>query len=194
MLKQIQNANPGQVKVVFKHYPLPMHANAKPAALASYAAQKQSRFWEMHDLLYQNQRALDPASLRRYAESLGLDMAAYDRDVAAAESVRYMDQQLLEAQRLGVPGTPSFYVNGVLAPMWDAPTLQRFVDLAKSGGDVAMEAGRMIAEQQARQAALRAAQAAAMDPNRVFDIDTTGSPSRGPANAPVTIVEFSDYQ
>lgn len=193
MLKQIETTYP-DVRVAFKHYPLPFHPMAKPAAIASLAAQKQNKFWEMHDLLYANQKQLDAASLRRYAESLGLDLASYDKVVADPESGRVMDQAALDAQRYGVSGTPSMFVNGVQAPMWDFATVQKLIVAAKSGGDVSMVAGEIRAEQAAQQAKARANQPPPPDYNKVYPIDIAGAPSKGPADAPVVIVEFSDYQ
>jgi protein-disulfide isomerase len=192
VLKQILQTYPNDVKVVFKQFPLvTIHQYAKPAALASIAAQKQNKFWEMHDLLYQNQRALDAASLRRYAESLGLDMTAYDKVVADPETSRFLDQDMLEGQKAGVQGTPTFFVDGVQSPNWDIGTMQRMVDAAKSGEDVSVTAGQIRAAQMAAQAAN---QPKPPDPNQVYQIDIAGAPVRGAANAPVTIVEFSDYQ
>ena len=202
MLKQIESAYPKEVRVVFKQYPLPMHANAKPAAIAAHAAQKQNRFWEMHDLLLANQRQLDPASLRRYAESLGLDMAAYDRAVADPESARVIEQQALEAQRAGVQGTPAFFINGVQVPIWSFgtmfATMQKLIDAATSGGDVGMAAGQiradLIAQQIAEQQRKMSNPPPPIDFDKIYEIDTTGSPSKGPANAPITVVEWGDYQ
>lgn len=192
MLKQILQAYPKDVKVVFKQFPLvSIHPNAKPAALASIAAWKQNKFWEMHDLLYQNQRALDGASLRRYAESLGLDMAAYDKVIADPETSRFLDQEMLEGQKAGVQGTPSFFVDGVQSPMWDFGTMQKLIEAARSGGDVSVVAGQVRADLIAQQMRNRPQPP---DPNQVYQIDIAGAPSRGPAAAPVTIVEFSDYQ
>ena len=185
VVKQIMQAYPDDVKFYFKEFPLvSIHPFAKPAALAAIAAGKQKKFWEMHDLLFANQRALDAASLRRYAESLGLDMAAFDKDSADPETARFLDQEMLEGSKVGVQGTPTMYVDGVQSPNWDFGTVQKLIDTSKSGGDVATVAGQMTS-------AMRPAQA---DPNQVYQIDIAGAPVRGPVGAPVTIVEFSDYQ
>lgn len=194
VLKQLLGLYPKDVRVVYKHYPLNFHPQAKPAAIASIAAQRQNKFWEMHDLLYQNQKALDPASLRRYAESLGLDMAAYDKAIADPEIARLVEKETMDAQKANVGGTPSFYVNGVASPAWDVNTMKRLIDVAVAGGDVSMEAGKIRSEQMAAQQRARANQPPPPDPNKVHEIDTTGNPSKGAAGATVTIVEFSDYQ
>jgi len=193
VLKQILASYPHDVRIVFKHYPLNFHPHAKPAAIATVAAQRQNRFWEMHDLIFKNQQMLDAASLRRYAESLGLDMAAYDKVIADPETARMIDKEVMDGQSAGVRGTPSFYVNGVAAPSWDVNTLKRLVDTAKSGGDVGMTAGQIVADTRAQQAKARP-QPPPVDYNKVFEIDVAGAPSKGPAAAGVTIVTFSDYQ
>jgi protein-disulfide isomerase len=193
VVKQLLQTHPGDVKVVFKHFPLPNHPSARPAAIASVAAQRQNRFWEMHDLLFNNQRALDAASLKRYAQSLGLDMEQYERDIADPAVARFVDQEAQEAGTAGVRGTPTFFVQGVRSPSWDFNTLNRLVKVAKAGGDVGKESAQVLADLRNRQAQARANRPQ-VDFNKVYQIDTEGAPFKGPANAPITIVEFSDYQ
>jgi protein-disulfide isomerase len=100
------------VKVAFKNQPLPFHQNAKPAAAAALAAHEQGKFWQMHDKLFQNQKALDRASLERYAQELGLDVNKFK---AALDSNKF-DAQIAadsaEGTRLGANGTPTFFING----------------------------------------------------------------------------------
>ena len=194
MVKQLLEKYPNDLKVVFKHYPLNrIHPNARPAAIASLAALQQGKFWEMHEVLYKNQRALDAASLRGHAESIGLDMAAYDKAVADPESGRLVDEETKQAQALGVRGTPSFFVQGVQAPSWNVATMSTLIDTAKAGGDVGLAAGKVKAELLAQRAKAQPKRPA-IDYNKVHEIDLGGSPSRGQANAPVVIVSFSDYQ
>jgi protein-disulfide isomerase len=111
-LKQIEDTYKGKVKIAFKHQPLSFHANAKPAAMASMAAHEQGKFWEYHDKLFANQRALDRASLERYAQELGLNMAKFK---AALDSNKFEAQVTADSQegmRLGANGTPTFFING----------------------------------------------------------------------------------
>lgn len=103
---------PDQVKWVFKHFPLAFHPNAPLAHEAAVAAGAQGKFWEMHDLLLANQRALNRADLIQYAKQLGLDL---DRFVAALDSGQYraiVERDKAEGARLGVRGTPTFFING----------------------------------------------------------------------------------
>lgn len=104
---------PGDVKFVFKHYPLGKHPDAFDAAKAAWAAHQQGKFWEMHDAIYRGDISQLPADkLRGYAEQIGLDTARFDQDMnslKAAQAVS-LDKQL--AKRMKVGGTPTFFVNG----------------------------------------------------------------------------------
>jgi protein-disulfide isomerase len=119
--KQIQQRYPTQVRFVYRHLPLErIHPNARPAAEASACAEAQGRFWDYHDKLFANQRALAPADLQRYAKELGLDTAAFDQCVQErkfqAQVDRDLDAAAEAASSSGKPGlgTPSFFVNGIL--------------------------------------------------------------------------------
>ena len=105
---------PNDVKLAFKNLPLSFHKNARPAAKAALAAGKQGKFWEMHDLLFANQRSLNADFYKAKAEELGLDMAKFEKDMKSAE----IDQQIKDdeaiAKKHGITGTPGFIVNGVM--------------------------------------------------------------------------------
>jgi len=116
--QQIAEEFPGDVRVEFWQHPLANHANAENAAVASLAAQRQGRFWEYHDELFRNQSALDPASLSRYAEQLGLDVTRFNADYAALELRVRAKREAALAERFGAPNTPTFMVNGKLKTGW----------------------------------------------------------------------------
>jgi protein-disulfide isomerase len=101
-----------RVRFAWKNQPLPMHPSARPAARAALAAGEQGKFWEYHDLLFTHQDALDPASLDRYAKDLGLDLDRFHKTMADARTDAAIDADVAEATRLGVNGTPTFFVNG----------------------------------------------------------------------------------
>ena len=111
-LKQVEQGYGNQVRVVWKHQPLAMHPQAMPAALAAEAAREQGKFWEMHDKLFQNQQALDPQSLERYARELGLDLARFRGAQADPRLRARVEEDQALAARLGITGTPTFVVNG----------------------------------------------------------------------------------
>src|SRR5690606_21454717 len=71
----------GKVKLAYRNNPLPFHKNAKPAALAAMAAHRQGKFWEMHDLLFKNQRELTQANFEKWAKQLKLDVAKFKKDM-----------------------------------------------------------------------------------------------------------------
>ncbi len=114
VLEQVLAIYTGRVRLVFKHFPLSMHAHAGPAAVASIAARNQGKFWEMHDLLFANYNTLDEAKIRELAKAAGLDLSRFDRDIqnpALAQEVA-ADMQL--GTQVGIRGTPTVFVNGKL--------------------------------------------------------------------------------
>ena len=100
------------MKFVFKHLPLDMHKNAKSAAAATEAAHLQGKFWEMHDLIFENQRELSAEKYYEHAGTLGLDVAKFKRDFASSEIKKKVETDSKEAASLGVTGTPAFFING----------------------------------------------------------------------------------
>jgi protein-disulfide isomerase len=111
-LRALADQYGGKVRLAWKNRPLPMHANARAAAKAALAAGEQGKFWEYHDALFAHQNALDPASLERYAADLGLDVDRFRRAMASDRTEAAVAADDAEATRLGVTGTPSFFVNG----------------------------------------------------------------------------------
>lgn len=108
----VEQAHPGEVRVVFKNRPLPFHAHARAMAKAALAAGAQGRFWEMHDRLFALGDAPDRASLDDVARTLGLDVARFDRDLDDASLDARIDADDTDATALDVKGTPTFFVNG----------------------------------------------------------------------------------
>ena len=115
---QIPEEWPGDVRVEFRNLPLKMHANAENAAIAAMAAHRQGKFWEMHDMLFANQQALDPASLEGYAQKLGLDVARWKKDTADPALRARVHEDAALAEKLGATATPAFVVNGTTSVGW----------------------------------------------------------------------------
>ena len=111
-LKQIVDTYKGDVVIKFMHNALPFHKDARPAAIASAAADRQGKFWPMHDKLFANMRALKPNHLESYAKELGLDMAKFKKDMADPLLGVMVDRQQAIANAVGARGTPGFFVNG----------------------------------------------------------------------------------
>ena len=95
-----------------------MHPNAERAAAASLAAHQQGKFWEMHDKLFDNQRALDENSLMTYAQALGLDMEKFKKDFVDPELRKTIADQGDFARAMGARGTPAFLINGKSSVGW----------------------------------------------------------------------------
>jgi protein-disulfide isomerase len=101
-------------ELVFRHFPLrDIHPHAQAGATASEAAARQGRFWEMHDVLFRNQRHLEPADLRRYAERLGLDLERFESDLVEPAVSARVERDVWSGERSGVEGTPSLFIDGV---------------------------------------------------------------------------------
>jgi protein-disulfide isomerase len=111
-VKQLEEEYRGKLRVAFKHQPLANHPNAKPAATASLAAHEQGKFWEFHDKLFANQAALDRASLERYAQELGLDMAKFKAAMDSNKFEAHISADSAQGSQIGAGGTPTFFVNG----------------------------------------------------------------------------------
>ena len=107
-------AYPTDVNFAYKNYPLPatMHPNAMPAAKSSVAAGKQGKFWEMHDIMFQNNRELGFDKLKEYAGKIGLDVARWEKDFNSPEVAQEIDKDMAAARTAEVTGTPTFFVNG----------------------------------------------------------------------------------
>jgi protein-disulfide isomerase len=112
--KALQERLGDQLRFVFRNFPLAeAHPHAEHAAEAAEAAAAQGKFWEMHDLLYENQDALEDEDLARYAQTLNLDVPRFVKDM---EEHRYADrvrEDFRSGARSGVNGTPTFFINGV---------------------------------------------------------------------------------
>jgi protein-disulfide isomerase len=141
-LAQIEKEYEGKVRIAFKHQPLSFHRNARPAAMASLAAHEQGKFWQYHDKLFANQRALDRASLERYAQELGLDLAKFKAALDGDKFEKQIAADVAEATRVGANGTPNFFINGrnlVGAQPFEAFKSIIEEELKKAGGAVAKD-------------------------------------------------------
>jgi protein-disulfide isomerase len=118
-----------QVRIVFKNLPLSIHPKAQAAHAAAEAAHRQGNFWGMHDRIFANQRNLEPEVFEGYAEAMGLDMDRYRADVASSDVKKRIGDDMVEAQKLGVSGTPGFFVNGrFVSGAQPFETFKRLVD------------------------------------------------------------------
>jgi protein-disulfide isomerase len=111
-LTDVLNAYPKEVKLVFKHYPLPFHQFAMMAAKASEAAREQGKFWEMHDLIFQNFSKLSEQALKDFAQQIGLNVEKFSADFASNKYDQQIQQDMMLARSSDVAGTPTLFING----------------------------------------------------------------------------------
>lgn len=104
------------VRVVFRHFPLSFHPNAHLTAQASLAANEQGKFWEFHDLVFQNQKALTRPDLEKYASEAGLNMAKFKAALDSEKFKKQVDDDMALGQKVYVQGTPTMFINGVRVP------------------------------------------------------------------------------
>lgn len=97
---------------MFKDFPLPNHANAFKAAEAAHCAGEQGKYWEMHDRMFGDQRALEMASLKQSAAGLGLNQAAFDQCLESGKFADVIREDMALGEKMGVNSTPTIYING----------------------------------------------------------------------------------
>jgi protein-disulfide isomerase len=103
---------PREAKLVFKNYPLPNHAYARPAALAALAAHNQGKFWEYHEKLFENATVLNDSKFQEFAAQLGLNIEKFNKDRSSPALQSIIDRDVNEAKRIGIRGIPAVFVNG----------------------------------------------------------------------------------
>jgi len=125
IVKAVQRRLGDQLRFVFRHFPISSnHPHAEHAAEMAEAAADRRKFWEMHDLLYRNQDALEDEDLLGYAESLGIDPAWAASALRSGTFTERVRANFLSGVRSGVNGTPTFFINGVRHEgPWDEESL-----------------------------------------------------------------------
>jgi protein-disulfide isomerase len=111
-VKRVMKEYDGKVRLVYRDFPLPMHPQAQKAAEAAQCAGDQGKYWEMHEKLFANQTALEPPRLKGYAKDLQLDQGKFDRCLDSGEKAKVVDDNRKAGEKVGVTGTPAFFVNG----------------------------------------------------------------------------------
>ena len=133
-LTQIEKEYGDRVEIVFKHLPLRIHSKAPAAHAAAEAAHRQGKFWEMHDLIFENQREMAPEKYEEYAAQIGLDVERFKKDAASSDVKKRVDSDAAEAASLGITGTPAFLVNGrYLSGAQPFEAFQRLIDEELAG-------------------------------------------------------------
>ncbi|HET9166334.1 MAG TPA: thioredoxin domain-containing protein [Candidatus Angelobacter sp.] len=170
-LQQVLQKNSSQVQLILKHVPLSMHPDSPLAHQAALAAAEQGKFWQMNDLLFAHQKKIKLPDLLEYARQLNLDLPLFQRRLRSGYYKGVIDRDWDLAASLGVDSTPTFFVNGNKLVGEQTPEqLQSAIE------------GKPIP--------------GTPDVNQlsVAGLDLSHSPVLGPADAPITILEFSDMQ
>jgi protein-disulfide isomerase len=205
-----QNHGPETLRLVYKHNPLPFHRDALPAAVAAqsvYELAGPEAFFAFVSTVYRNQQSLSDANLVQYAEDVGVDRGMLLSRTANPRMQSKVQADMALAQKIGATGTPAFRINGLT--LVGAQPYEKFAEIIDSERQKAkLLAARGVAPDQIY--AKRVAENyvvpspagalpdtdpdSADDEATVWKVPVGKSPTRGPANAPVTIVQFSEYQ
>jgi len=195
---------PDQLRVVWKHHPLPIHANARPAAewaQGTWALGGAKAFLCFEQKAMAEQARLSRDAYAGWAKECGVDAGAVEAGVVAKKFSDVVDQGIALAGKLGATGTPTFFVNGVTVT--GAQPYEKFVSVVDNQIAIAkllLSKGAppdklyVIASTVNQEAEHEEADEPAEDTKTVYKVPIGQSPSRGPLAAPVTIVEFSDFQ
>jgi protein-disulfide isomerase len=135
MIKEIEKKFNNQMAFVFRHFPLSeVHPDAQSAAVATEAAANQGKFWQMHDLIFENQANLSPSALLMMAETLKLNLKIFQKDIGDQKLFEKVEANFESGIISGVNGTPSFYINGLkYEGPYEFQSLARSIDHAISG-------------------------------------------------------------
>ncbi len=207
-MERVQATYGDRVRYVFRHNPLAFHTNAMPAAQAAHEAYEQggdARFWAMHDVLFENQRALERANLEAYALQAGVDVARLRSALDTGRHQARIQRDMDAAAAAGARGTPAFFINGRFVS--GAQPYERFAEVIDEEialADALLDRGVSRASLYAvfqRDAVTAPAPTEPAAPSRpaaddraIHRVPLEGSPIRGPADALVTIVMFGDFQ
>jgi protein-disulfide isomerase len=202
-IKQILDTYKDDVRLVWANNPLSFHRNALPAAEAAYAAHEQGKFWEMHDKMFADFRNLTRENFEKWAQELGLDMKKFREALDTGKfRERIQNEQRLYTSR-GARGTPGFFINGRLvsgAQPFEA--FKRVIDEELKRADEELKKGtprdklyaKLIEGGLTSPPAQPAAQREQAPSKPVYVEIPANAPTKGPKDAKVTIVAFSDFE
>ncbi|MFL6372712.1 MAG: DsbA family protein [Nitrososphaera sp.] len=130
VVKEIMKQFDEMIYFVFRNFPLnDIHPHAQHAAEAAEAAAAQGKFWQMHDYLFEHQKALDDAHLFEYAKKVGLDIDKFKKEMSEHVYAPLINKSLKSGIDSGVEGTPTFFINGErYEDSWDLDTLTSFLN------------------------------------------------------------------
>lgn len=132
IIKRVQKELGDNLKFIFRNFPLQqIHPYAVNAAIAAEAAANQGKFWEMHDILFENQGDLDDSHLFAYARKIGLDIHQFEESFNDESSFLKVKKDYETGIKSGVEGTPTFFINGKkFEGNWHDPDFSEYLQLA----------------------------------------------------------------
>ena len=182
VLEKLQAKYSNQLHITYKQSPLPIHPDSPLAHKAALAAGRQGRFDAMAQLLYTNQKPQDLSTLSSFANQLHLDVARFRRDLNSSSVAAELAEDMEESRAFAVNQTPMLFLNGKsLIGYQSEETLAALID-----SSTAQNAGAG--------AAPAVSQAEPLDPTLLAEIQATPIASKGAKDAPLTIIEFTDFQ
>ena len=202
-VKEVEQKYSKDVAVVFVNQPLPFHEHAMESAIAFQAAHRQGKAWELHDKMFDNNTALERASLEKYAGEIGLNMAKFKKDMDDPKVKDEVAQDQKLANSVGANGTPTFFINGrELVGAVPFADFQKIIDEEIKKADELIKKGtplkdvyQKLMEQAANApAAAPSGGGAPAAPEPKVDVKVGDAPVKGAASAKVTVLEFSDFQ
>ncbi|TPV94040.1 MAG: hypothetical protein B7733_17310 [Myxococcales bacterium FL481] len=200
IVNTIEREYVGQIRFVYKAFPIDSHANAVRAALMAHSARAQDKFWPFHDRLF-SQQGLSPDVLDRYAEAVGLDMPRVHRELDELTHAVALRRDLRQARRFGIRSTPTFFING--RHIRGAQSLDVFRSVVHQELALAekwrREHGAQLdvydhATRHGYVAVAKRGTRGGLNEDFIYPVPVGDSPQRGPATAKLTLVVFADFR
>ncbi|HVZ72570.1 MAG TPA: thioredoxin domain-containing protein [Polyangia bacterium] len=205
-IAQVMKEYDGKVRVAWRDLPLPFHPNAKPAAIAARAAKDQGKFWEMHDKIFADQAHMDRQTYEKYASELGLNMSKFKAALDAEKGKEEIDADSASGAKIGARGTPAFFINGkFLSGAQPYEMFKTKIDdelktaeaMVSKGTPKAKVYEALMKDAKTEVPAAAAGGGEEKGPEQdmqVYKVAAGNSQSKGPKNAPLEMIIFSDFQ
>ena len=208
-ITKVMDEYKGKVRVAWRDLPLPFHPNALPAAIAARAAGEQGKFWEMHDKIFANQQTMDRPTYEKYAQELGLNLGKFKAALDAQKGKAEIEADAASGNKIGARGTPAFFINGkFLSGAQPFEAFKAKIDDELKGAEALVAKGTPKAKvydviMKDAKSEVPAAPAGQPAPEAektpdqdqtIYKVEAGDSQAKGPKNAPITMVIFSDFQ
>jgi protein-disulfide isomerase len=207
-INQVMKEYQGKVRVAWRDLPLPFHPNAKPAAIAARAAGEQGKFWEMHDKIFADQAHMDRPTYEKYAGELGLNLAKFKAALDAEKGKEAIEADSTAGGKIGARGTPAFFINGkFLSGAQPFEMFKTKIDEELKNAEALVSKGTpkakvydvLMKDAKSEVAAAPAggggeAEKGPEQDDKTYPVAAGTSHAKGPKNAPLQVVIFSDFQ